>query len=76
MPQEHVTAYKIDREHHIIYEFSATIPRMLLIDSHGHFIMLRCNIIMALDKAAFKIGLMGCHPLANLFEFLANYPRW
>ena len=68
--------YQMDYEHHIIYRRVVLLPRYLIIDPAGHFTHLRCSIIVALDKLAAKIGLINCHPLANLFEFLANYPRW
>ena len=69
-------AYQMDYEQKRVYRFIIDLPRYLLIDRAGHFTKLRCYTIVALDKLAYKIGLINCHPLANLFEFLANYPTW
>lgn len=69
-------AYQMDYEQKRVYRFIVQLPRYLLIDPKGHFTSLRCNTIVALDKLAFKIGLINSHPLANLCEFLANYPDW
>jgi hypothetical protein len=68
--------YQYDYVNHIVYRRIINFPRLLRVDSAGHFTKLRCAAIMGLDKLAFKVGLINCHPLANLFEFLANYPRW
>jgi hypothetical protein len=67
-------AYQFDYVNKRVYRFIIDYPRYLLIDPAGHFTKLRCYIIVALDKLAFKIGLINCHPLANICEFLANYP--
>ena len=66
--------YQVDYEHKIVYRRIVYLPRTLLIDPAGHFTKIRCYIIVALDRLAYKIGLVNCHPLANLCEFLANYP--
>lgn len=56
--------------------FTVMLPRYLMIDRKGHFTKLRCYTIVALDKLAFKLKLINNHLLANICEFLANYPVW
>jgi hypothetical protein len=68
--------YQVDYENKRIYRYIILLPRYLLIDPAGHFTRLRCAVIVALDRLAVKTGLINSHPLANLCEFLANYPIW
>ena len=66
--------YQVDYARKIVYRSIVYLPRVLLIDPAGHFTKLRCYAIVALDRLAAKIGLINSHPLANVCEFLANYP--
>jgi hypothetical protein len=68
------TAYKFDYVHKRVYEFTVNLPRFLMIDPAGHFTKLRCFAIVAFDRLAAKLGLINSHLLANVCEFLANYP--
>lgn len=52
------------------------VPTTLKIDPRGHFTMLRCSAIVALDKLAYKLKLRNNHRLANICEFIACYPTW
>jgi hypothetical protein len=67
-------AYKLDTENNRIYHFKVRLPTILLIDPKGHFTWLRVITVMALDRLAFKLHLKNSHPIANVCEFLANYP--
>lgn len=58
------------------FTFTVMLPRYLMIDRKGHLTGLRCACIVALDKAAFKLKIINNHLLANICEFLANYPWW
>jgi hypothetical protein len=52
------------------------VPTTLKIDPRGHFTMIRCSVIVALDRLAVKLKLRDNHRLANICEFLACYPTW
>jgi hypothetical protein len=52
------------------------VPTTLKIDPRGHFTMIRCSVIVALDKLAVKLKLKDNHRIANICEFLACYPTW
>lgn len=45
------------------------------IDPRGHFTMLRCMAIVALDKIMQRVHRLE-KPLLEFCEFLANYPTW
>jgi hypothetical protein len=44
------------------------------IDPRGHFTMIRCSIIIMLDKLMVHIGFRK--PFVEFCELLANYPTW
>lgn len=67
-------AYRVEGDGKLTPVRIITMPTLLRIDPRGHFTMLRCSAIVALDKLALKLGLYNNHLIANLCEFLANYP--
>lgn len=49
--------------------------RILKIDPRGHFTMLRCSVIVALDKIMRRCTWLE-KPLLEFCEFLSNYPTF
>lgn len=76
MPQRYLQASQVDYEHGCTRYFLIKAPQTLLIDPAGHFTKLRCYAIAALDRLAVKLHLHSSHRIANICEFLANYPIW
>lgn len=75
MPFSEATAFKIDREHKRIYQFTVMVPTVLRIDPRGHFTRLRCAVIVWLDRLGLRFKWLVPR-IANACEFLANYPAW
>jgi hypothetical protein len=73
MPRSEAAAFKIDREHKRVVQFTMLVPVTLMIDPRGHFTRLRCACIVWLDRVALKAKWM-IPRIANACEFLANYP--
>ena len=68
-------AFKVDRVNHTLAPFNVRVPVVLHIDPRGHFTGLRCAAIIWLDRLALRSKLL-IPRVANLCEFLANYPNF
>ena len=75
LPKYKATAYKINREEKKVYQFTVDVPQILKIDPRGHFTMLRCGAILLFDKVMRRFKFTRAR-LANVCEFLANYPNF
>lgn len=73
MPYTTTSAFKINHRLHAVFKFTVKVPQILLVDPRGHFLHWRMAAVRTFDKLGVKLK-FGLHLIANMCEFLANYP--
>ena len=75
LPKRKASAFQIDRKTMKAKHFFVYAPRILKIDPRGHFTFFRCCAIILFDRLMVRFKWTR-ERLANLCEFLANYPNF